>query len=93
MLINFLDKEFPKEIKYKIFKIEEYILKETKIKKYNIYYDYYLNRVIFKLNFEIINVSISIEYNCILNENTIDIYYYMRSKIDDELLKLIYKEV
>lgn len=93
MVVNFLDDKFPKEIKYKMFQVEEDILKNMKVKSYNFIYDTLYNNIKIKLNFDIKTIELYYAYDEIKINEHVRIYYNIANRVNKEILDNIYKEV
>lgn len=75
------DKNFPKELKYRIFEIENYINLKLKINSYEIYYS---------INFNEINITIHLcDFSCNISFN----YYEFLSMNINEIYNIIIKNI
>lgn len=91
MVVNFLDKEFPKNLKNKLYKLEELIRETMKVKSYNFKFDIDYDMFIVFLNFGFFSINIKFRSEDFINLKIDDIYNKITRQVKEYVLKYIYK--
>lgn len=90
--ISYYDNNFPNEIRDIIKEVEENIHIFLKYRSYCIYFNAYLNQVVFEFLFDYKTICVALDYNFILNENKENIWYSIKYLIEKEFQKVWLKE-
>ena len=91
MVVNCLDKEFPKKFKNKCYKLEELITENMKVKSYNFKCDIDFDMFIVFLNFGFFSINIKFRSKDFIYLKIDDIYNKITRQVEEYLLKYIYK--
>ena len=89
MVVNFLDKEFPKNLKNKLYKLEELIRETMKVKSYNFKFDIDYDMFIVFLNFGFFSINIKFRSEDFINLKIDDIYNKITRQVKEYVLKYI----
>lgn len=90
--ISYYDNDFPNEIRDIIKEVEENISIFLRYRSYCIYFNAYLNQVVFEFLFDYKTICIGLDYDFILNENKENIWYSIKYLIEKEFRKIWLKE-
>ena len=91
--ISYFDNDFPNGIRDNIKEVEEYIHIYLKYRSYCIYYNAYLNQVVFEFLFDYKTICVGLDYDFILNEDKENIWHSIRYLIEKEFRKIWLKEI
>lgn len=91
MRINFLDEEFPKEYKNKLYELEDLINKKFKLKSYKFEFDKDWLNYVFTLIFENFTLCFEIRIEDIKYSNSLDILNIFRKGLQDKINEIYYK--
>lgn len=91
MVVNFPDKEFPKNLKNKFYKLEELIIETMKVKSYNFKFDIDYDMFIVFLNFGFFSINIKFRSEDFIYLKIDDIYNKITRQVEEYVLKYIYE--
>lgn len=92
MVVNFLDKKFPKNFKNKFYILEELITENMKVRAYNFKYDIDFDIFIVFLNFGFFSINIKFRSEDFIYLRVNEIYFKISKEVESYLLKMIYKK-
>lgn len=91
MRINFLDEEFPKEYKNKLYELEDLINKKFKLESYKFEFDTYLLNYVFTLTFKNFTLCFEIRIEEMKYSSSLDILNIFGKGLQEQINEIYYK--
>ena len=91
MRINFLDKEFPKEYKNKLYELENLINKRFKLESYKFEFDTDWFNYVFTLTFKNLTLCFNIRIEEMKYSSSLDILNIFRNGLQKQINVIYYK--